>query len=129
MSFGLLFWIALGGGAGAVTRFLLSKGVQEATGSAFPLGTLLVNVLGCLAIGFLAERLALSVLIREEHRLGLLVGLLGGLTTFSSFSWETLGLFTHGHLTAGILNVVLTNVLCLLGVFVGWRLAVALSGG
>lgn len=129
MSAGLLLGVAAGGAVGTLARFLVSRGVQGATGATFPLGTLLVNVLGCLAIGFLAERLSEVVLVREEVRLALLVGVMGGFTTFSSYGWETLRLLTSGHVAAALANVLLSNVLGLVAVWIGWRLALAGTGG
>lgn len=90
----LLGLVFLGGGLGSVLRYLLGVSVQRHALSAFPLGTLVVNLLGCLAVGFLGtlglERAAFS----PETRTFLLVGLLGGFTTFSSFAWETLALLS-----------------------------------
>ena len=81
--------IALGGAAGSVLRYLLHGWLQRAAGIRFPLGTLAVNVLGCLLIGCLAALFLAHSQIREEYRLGLTVGVLGGFTTFSTFSLET----------------------------------------
>jgi CrcB protein len=125
----LLVWIAIGGGVGAVTRFAASRGIQEMAGTTFPLGTMAVNVLGCLLVGFLAERLSGAVLLREEYRLAILVGFMGGFTTFSTFGWETLGLLTGGHAGVALLNVLLSNGLGLVAVWVGWKLALGWPGG
>lgn len=129
MRIGLLLALAVGGGLGTVARFLLGRAVQQGAGLVFPLGTLAVNVLGCLLLGFLAQRLSGVVLLREEVRLALLVGVMGGFTTFSTYGWETLQLFASGHATAALLNVVLSNALGLLAVWIGWRAALLVSGG
>lgn len=81
-----------------------------------------VNVLGCLAIGYLSVRFDGSSLPRHV-RLGVLVGMLGGFTTFSTFSLETLNQFEQRQPLPAILNVVLTVLLCLLGCWMGQRLA------
>jgi CrcB protein len=117
----VLAWIAVGGGAGAVLRYLVSGWAQRMTPGAFPLGTLTVNVVGCLVIGWLAGIFAGPAILRDGHRLGLLVGLLGGFTTFSSFGWETMKLLSEGRTGAALLNVGLANVLGLCAVWVGYR--------
>ena len=111
--------IAAGGAVGAVLRYWVSSGLHALWGRGFPYGTLAVNVLGSFAIGFLfvlfLERMTLS----GEWRAGILVGVLGAFTTFSTFSIETLNLLEEGaHLKAS-LNVVLSVVLCLAGAWFG----------
>src|SRR4051812_35177258 len=90
----MLKWIliAAGGALGSVLRYALQGCVQRAANSNFPAGTLLVNLLGCLAIGFLAATFTGPKFVREEYRLGIIVGILGGFTTFSTFAWETFDL-------------------------------------
>ena len=105
--------IAGGGAVGALLRYWLSNGMHALFGRGFPYGTLVVNVLGSFAVGFLfvlfLERMALSV----EWRAGILIGVLGAFTTFSTFSIETLNLLEDGaHLKAS-LNVALSIALCL----------------
>ena len=108
--------IALGGSIGAVLRYLASTGLHQLVGRAFPYGTLLVNVLGSLMMGFLyvllVERLALSV----EWRAVLLIGMLGAFTTFSM---ETFALFEDGENIKALLNVILSVSLCLIAVWLG----------
>ncbi len=111
--------IAGGGALGAVLRYWVSSGTHALLGRGFPYGTLVVNVLGSFAIGFLfvffLERMALS----GEWRAGILVGVLGAFTTFSTFSIETLNLLEEGaHLKAS-LNVALSVALCLAGAWFG----------
>lgn len=84
--------VAAGGAVGAVARYGLGLGAARLFGLAFPWGTLIVNVIGCLAMGLLAARLGPE---QESARLVLAVGFLGGFTTFSAFSLETVRLMQH----------------------------------
>jgi len=118
-----LLFIACGGGVGAVLRYLVAGWGQQLVAGTFPVGTLLVNMTGCLLIGFLGATLAGPVLIREEYRMGLMVGLLGGFTTFSTFGYETLALLDGGDVAMASLNVLLSNALGLAAVWSGYRLA------
>ena len=120
--------IFLGAGSGGLLRYWLGGLIQNWWGPTFPLGTLIVNVSGCLAMGFLAAVWTGPVLIREEYRTAVLVGVLGGYTTFSSFGRETLALTHDGEwLRAG--GYVLASVaLSLLAVWIGAALAAKLFG-
>jgi CrcB protein len=124
-----LAFIALGGGLGAVARYLLAGAGQRLTDGPFPVGTLLVNLTGCLLIGFLGSILTGPAIVREEYRLMLLVGFLGGFTTFSTFGYETLALMSDREWWWAGANVVLSNAVGLLAVWVGHRLSVMLQGG
>lgn len=73
---------------------------------AFPIGTVTVNVLGCLAIGFLGGLLELRQVLDPEHRAFVLIGVLGGFTTFSTFAYETLGLLHAAEFGRSLLNIV-----------------------
>jgi len=123
-----LLFIALGGGVGAALRYVVAGWGQQLTHGVFPLGTLLVNLVGCLAIGSLATVLSGPLLVREEYRLAILVGLLGGFTTFSTFGYETLVLLEGREWAQALLNLLLSNGLGLLAVLVGARLAERWSG-
>ena len=114
--------IAAGGALGSMMRYALQGWVQRATNETFPTGTLAVNVLGCLAIGLLAALFAGPFLIREEYRIGLTVGVLGGFTTFSAFGLETFLLAGDGQWRNALLNIVLSCALGFLAVWVGYRL-------
>lgn len=92
----VLLLVFIGGGIGSVCRFLLGGAVQSRAGADFPLGTLVVNVLGCLAIGALAKLLLEPEGVSYE-RAALIVGFCGGFTTFSAFSLETLALIQSGR--------------------------------
>lgn len=85
-----LVLIFVGSGLGGVLRYALGGWGQRPADGRFPLGTLIVNVSGCLLIRFLTAAFAGRVLIREEYRVALLIGVLGGYTTFSTFGLETL---------------------------------------
>jgi CrcB protein len=123
-----LLCIACGGGLGAVLRYAVSLGCQRLAGGVFPVGTLTVNVTGCLLIGFLGALLSGPFLLRDELRLGLLVGALGGFTTFSTFGWETFALLNDGEWSRAAANVVGSNVLGLGALWLGYRLAEQLGG-
>ncbi|GMU81836.1 MAG: putative fluoride ion transporter CrcB [Planctomycetota bacterium] len=115
--------IFAGSGLGGVCRYLLAGWTQRWAGAAFPLGTLLVNLTGCLLIGFLTAALAGRWLVREEYRLALTIGVLGGFTTFSSFGLETFALLNDGQYARAALNVGGSVVLGLVAVWIGYRLA------
>lgn len=111
-------WIAVGGGAGAVLRWLLASAVQQRSDGTFPWGTLAVNVLGCAAIGALMSRLMTPE--RENLRLFLVVGVLGGFTTMSAFAWETVSLWSDTQQAGrALLYVLVSNVLCVAAAFGG----------
>ena len=117
-----LLFIFIGSGAGGVLRYAVSGWAQRQTHGVFPIGTLVVNVLGCLLIGVLTAALSGRVLMREEYRLALLIGLLGGYTTFSTFGMETFGLLNDGETWRALLNVAASVVLGLAAVWAGYRL-------
>ena len=113
--------IATGGAVGSVLRYAVHTWVQRLTSSNFPLGTLTVNLVGCLVIGVLAAAFAGPIQIREEYRLGLVVGVLGGFTTFSTFGLETFLLMNLGQLGLALLNIVLSCSIGLIAVWFGYR--------
>ncbi|MES2142023.1 MAG: fluoride efflux transporter CrcB [Pseudomonadota bacterium] len=115
-----VFLIFVGAGLGGVLRYAISNSVYLLFKRSFPLGTLLVNISGCFLMGFLFVLL----LDRFEHigselRALLLIGLLGGYTTFSSFSIETINLFENGNWLGGIMNIFLSTGLCLAATWIG----------
>jgi len=115
-----LIAIALGGASGSVLRFLVSSGVYQWLGRGFPYGTLAVNVIGSFLIGVLAEALILQrITFVLEFRAAILVGVLGGFTTFSSFSLETIYLLEQGSFVKASLNVLISVVTCLFATWIG----------
>lgn len=113
MSFALLFSVGIGGFIGAILRFTLAGWVQKATASIFPFGTLSVNVIGSFLIGFLFLYLQ-QVNLSLSYKLLLITGLLGALTTFSTFSLDTVLLMQQGLYIKAFSNVVL-NLVCSIG--------------
>ena len=114
-----LGWVALGGACGSVSRALVGLAIQ----SRFPWATLLVNVTGSFLIGWLMVRYgSLEPAAGARFQSLLVVGFCGGFTTFSSFSWQTLDQMMKGQWVAAIANVMLSVVLCLLAVWLGYRL-------
>ncbi len=120
--------VASGGALGSVLRYALQGLVQRLSGSSFPAGTLAVNLIGCFIIGLLAAYFRASLPVREEYRIGLMVGVLGGFTTFSAFGLETFLLAVDRQWSFAILNVVASCVLGLAAVWFGYRLAEAYFG-
>ncbi len=118
-----LILIGLGGAAGTILRYLLGGWIQRSTSSSFPTGTLVINVSGCFAIGFLGMLFTGPSLIREEYRVAVLVGILGGYTTFSTFGRETFLLAGDRQYLYATLNLLLSNTFGLLAVWLGHRLA------
>ena len=126
---GNILAIALGGAIGAVLRFFLRGWMDRLVDSPFPLGTLTVNVLGCLLMGLLGAYFTGPHLVREEHRAALLVGVLGAFTTFSTFGWETFLVARQGQVGHAVANVLLSNVLGIGAVVLGFGLGQKIQGG
>jgi len=128
-----LILIAAGGAAGAVVRYALSGWVQDWASQApaplFPWGILVVNATGCLAIGVLTALFTGPFIVRQEYQNFLIVGVLGGYTTFSSFGRDTLSLAQEGQLLLAGLNILLSNGLGLLAVWAGMAAVRARFGG
>ena len=114
-----LLVIALGGSLGALARYGLAGFVQKRMGADFPFGTLLVNVLGCVAIGFIMWLVEDRQWVGQYGRLFLTIGFLGAFTTFSTFSYETSALAHSGELRLALWNVLASVLACLAGVELG----------
>jgi len=123
-----LLCIAAGGALGAVSRFAVAHFVQRAAGPDFPWGILAVNALGCLVIGVLGAYFTDDADLAGPWRVFIFIGLLGGFTTFSTFSFETLELLNDGHTLRAGAYVLLTNVLCLGATWIGFRATTAWVG-
>lgn len=113
--------IFFGGAIGSVARFGMAAFIAQRFGETFPLGTVLVNILGSFLIGLIAgttnpdNGLMVSPVIRQ----GLMTGVMGGFTTFSSFSLQTINLLQDGEIFYASLNVVISVVACLLVCWLG----------
>lgn len=124
----LYLWIAVGSALGGVARFALSGLIAHRFGESFPWGTLLVNVLGSFLIGFFATLTEPGgrLFVPSTGRHFFMTGVLGGFTTFSSFSLQTLNLARDGELLAAGANAAGSLFLCLLAVWLGHVGALAL---
>lgn len=111
--------IALFCAGGGLTRYYLSGWVYSILGRAFPYGTFVVNIIGAYMIGLIMELGLRSAIIPDTLRLGLTVGFLGGLTTFSTFSYETFSLLEDGQFLVAFINVLASVAVCLLFTWLG----------
>ncbi|WP_353312942.1 fluoride efflux transporter CrcB [Candidatus Albibeggiatoa sp. nov. NOAA] len=118
--------IALGGALGALMRFWVSTGFYTILGRDFPYGTLAVNLIGSLLMGFLSIWM-LDKAVAPEWKMAVLVGFLGAFTTFSTFSLDTLYLIETEAYFKALLNVLSNVILCVFAVWVGMLLARQLS--
>ena len=115
--------IVLFGGAGSLARYLAGTAVTARYGSRFPWGTLAVNVTGSFLIGLIMTLLTEKVAVSPNWRFALVVGFLGGYTTFSSFEWETYAAIREGGFWIGALNVIGSVILGYAAVWLGSALA------
>jgi CrcB protein len=111
--------VALCGAAGCLSRYYLSGWVYGLLGRDFPYGTFVVNILGAFIIGFLMEFGIRSTIVPPTLRVGLTVGFLGGLTTFSTFSYEPFRLIEEGEIMVAFTNVALSVLVCLMFTWMG----------
>ena len=111
--------IAAGGAGGALLRYWVSMGVYAVFGRQFPVGTLAVNVLGSLLMGVLYVLFMERMSVSPELRAGLLIGLLGAFTTFSTFSIETLNLIEQADYWKAVSNILLSVVACIMATWLG----------
>jgi len=121
--------VALGSALGGLARYGCGLLASSWLGHAFPWGTILINVVGSFVIGFFATLTGTEgrLLVRTEVRAFVMVGFCGGYTTFSSFSLETFMLMREGYWLAAFANVVISMVLCLGAVWVGYASAAAFN--
>ena len=106
--------IALGGALGALFRYVTVSTTQFLIGSQFPFGTLLVNSIGSFLIGLIMTFMMDRLILTETVRLFIIIGFLGGFTTFSSLTWESWSLYQNGQWFYALLNIILNNFLGLL---------------
>ncbi|HET6861737.1 MAG TPA: fluoride efflux transporter CrcB [Pyrinomonadaceae bacterium] len=118
-----LLLIGFAGLAGTLGRYFMSVLLARRFGESFPVGTIIINVLGCFLAGFLFYVMQERSLVSETVRLAIMVGFLGGFTTFSAFGLQTFTLFRDGELFLALLNLAVSNVAGLLTVWVGFLLA------
>jgi CrcB protein len=123
------FWVAIGGAIGSVARFWLTEVSAKLWGGDFPWGTIIANVTGSFLIGLIAALPVMGArdLLGPMGRQFMMVGIMGGYTTFSSFSLQTLTMLQHGHLAKAALNVGGSVVLCLIAVAAGYALGAAVG--
>lgn len=124
-----LLWVALGGAAGSVARFLVSDWAARTLGADLPWGTLIVNVVGSMLLAFIVYVSVSSELISPNARLALGTGVMGGFTTYSTFNYETMALWAQGAWWLAGANVLGTLVACLAGGWLGLAAGRLLVGG
>ena len=124
-----LLWVCLGSAAGGGARYLVSGWVLQLFGSAFPYGTLAVNLLGSFLLSVLMFAGVEAAAIPPTVRIALTTGVMGGFTTYSTFSYETMRYLQDGAWATAIVNVLLTLVVCLAASILGWVGARWLFGG
>ncbi len=115
--------VGCGGFIGAVSRYLLSTYINRLISSSLPVATLVINILGSFLIGLIAQQLPLLFPNNKRLPLFLTTGILGGFTTFSAFSMETVNLYQNGYTAYAVLNVVLSITFCIAGTILGKFLA------
>ena len=120
---GKLFLIGLAGFVGTLGRYGLAGVVTKRYGETLPLGTLAVNLIGCFLVGLLFHLMQERFLVNQNLRTIILVGLLGGFTTFSAFGLQTFTLLQDGKFGFAALNLGVSNLLGLLLVWAGYTLA------
>ena len=123
-----LLWICLAGAVGTGTRYLVSTWAARTLGVGFPWGTLIVNVAGCFLIAVVMHLALHSAAMSPTLRLTLTSGFMGGLTTYSSFNYETTKLFQDGARTVALANFGVTVIGCFLAGLVGLVVARSLFG-
>ncbi|MCS7214089.1 MAG: fluoride efflux transporter CrcB [Candidatus Calescibacterium sp.] len=114
-----ILMIGIGGFIGSVLRYSISTFAYRLIGSDFPYGTLIVNILGSAAIGLFMGLVENGVVISTNIRVFIAVGILGGFTTFSSFSYETIWKLKQGEIYSALTNIFLNVLLCLGATWIG----------
>ncbi len=120
MQWQMIIAVGMGGFIGAISRFSLSSGIQRIMGASFPYGTLSVNVIGSFLIGFFV--LYFEQTLSPNQKLFVVTGLLGALTTFSTFSLETVQLLQENLYVKALSNISLNILLCIFATVLGMML-------
>lgn len=123
-----LFWVFIGGGLGAGTRYMVALWAGRSLGSAFPYGTLFANLAGCFLIAAVMHVSLTTTLVPPTLRVAVTTGFLGGLTTYSSFNYETTELLQTRALGTGVLNLLVTVVGCFVAGLLGTLVAKQIFG-
>lgn len=118
-----LLLIGFAGFVGTLSRYWMSGVIAKRYGETFPMGTLVVNLLGCFLVGLLFYLLEERFLVNQAVRSAILIGFLGGYTTFSSFGLQSFTLMQDGEFGLAVLNITASNVIGLLLVWAGYTLA------
>jgi len=111
--------VFIGGGIGASVRYWLTGIVYKIVQNEFPYGTFIVNTVGCFLIGFLILGMEDRFVMSPSLRIFLTIGILGGFTTFSTFSYETIALFRDGEILFALTNVFASVIVCLTATYTG----------
>jgi CrcB protein len=119
MQFGVLLAVAVGGGLGSLLRYFVAGAIQSAAWPGYPWGIFIVNITGGLAMGIIVEMAALKISMTPEVRSFLTVGVLGGYTTFSTFSLDSVLLIQRGAYASAAAYIVGSVVLSILALFAG----------
>ena len=117
----MLVVVGTGGFIGTILRYILGGIPYKFLDTSFPLGTLLVNFIGAFLIGYFMEIALTRSTMSDMTRMFVAIGILGGFTTFSTFSYETIALLRAGNTLYALLNMLLTNFLCLGGTILGMK--------
>ncbi|HVZ31418.1 MAG TPA: fluoride efflux transporter CrcB [Polyangiaceae bacterium] len=123
-----LFWICLAGALGTGTRYGVSLWAAQRFGTSFPYGTLIVNVVGCFLIALILQSAMNLANFPPNLRFALTTGFMGGLTTYSSFAYETTKLAMEGARGSALANFGVTTVACFLAVILGLAIAQVMTG-
>ena len=123
----IYLFVALGGAIGSVARYALGRAVQGLVHQNFPVGTLIVNITGCLLIGGVLAKYFMGAQTETALRTTLMIGFCGSFTTFSSFTLETLALAQTGAWARAALYVVLSMAVCLAATAVGFAIGKPLN--
>ena len=114
-----ILFVGVGGFIGSTLRYIIALFSMKLWGDGFPFSTLIVNVVGSFLIGIIMGLDAEKGIVPPNIRLLLVTGILGGFTTFSAFSYETISLFDGGRILAGMMNIIITVILGLVAVYIG----------